>query len=121
MGILICLAAALIVCAACNGESPADTISDQLALIQSASTESAKTLNPDEAPGPGEKLSSAEAIDLISQRFQYEDQGDVTHYESVWADGVELYRFELHWYGDAIHYYGILVNSHTGAMEVEEI
>ena len=67
------------------------------------------------------KLSVDDALNLISEAMPYEGEGEIQQHESKWEKDVELYRFEIHWYGDSATYYSILVNSVTGAMDREEI
>jgi len=124
-GLLSCfLAVLLIACTACVSSIPEENASTR----QRGSTGSTRA--PDDAepahnnagtPETEAALSAAEALSLISKRFQYEGNGEVSRLESEWAGDVEFYHVELHWYGDAITYYSIFVDSHTGAMEIEEI
>lgn len=58
---------------------------------------------------------------MIAEEFQYEGEGTLTRNPSYWYDAIEIYSYELHWYGDNTHYYRIDINSFTGDMFVQEI
>jgi len=66
-------------------------------------------------------LSADDALKLISEVIPYEGEGEIKQQESKLENGVEFYRFEIHWYGDSATYYSVSVNSNTGAMATEEI
>ena len=133
-GLVFCfLAVFLIACTACNDNSPINTLFNRFAADETIepteptgstaaiNNAGAAHNNNQAAPEPEVTLSADEALGLISQRFKYEGSGEVSQHKSEWADGVELFHFELHWYGDAITYSSILINSRTGEMEIEEI
>ena len=62
-----------------------------------------------------------EAERMIAERFSYEGEGELTRNISRWDGAIELYHYELHWYGDNTHYYSIQISSFTGEMIIEEI
>jgi len=68
-----------------------------------------------------EKIFPEEALHIIKQKVNYEDDADIVQLESEWAADVELYRFEIHWYGDNPTYDSVVFDSNTGEMEVEYI
>jgi hypothetical protein len=68
-----------------------------------------------------EKLTVEEALALVAEVRSFEGQAEIHHQDSKWEGDVEVYHFEIHWYGDSLTYDSILVNSITGAMDIEEI
>jgi len=68
-----------------------------------------------------ENLSIDEAVVLIAQEIPFEGQADIEHHKSKWENGVEFYNFEIHWYGDALTYYSIWINSITREIDIEEL
>jgi len=127
---LACLFAFLIVvCAACGGdngtgvatEAP-DTQGEPFRIIGNLNLSGTGAEAETGTPATERKLSAAEALELVVERFDFEDyQGDVDQHDSEWAGDVELYRFELHWYGDALTYFSIRINARSGEMDIEEI
>jgi len=66
-------------------------------------------------------LTVNEALALASHDLPFEGQSDVVHLESTWENEVEIYNFEIIWFGDADNFHRISVNSITGDVNIEEL
>ena len=129
----VCLITFMVVLSACNNNQTSDIVTVieptevvvyepilELHIVQQVVEPESVIEETDEEQATA-ILTVDEALILASHELPFEGQADVVQIESTWENGVEIYRFEVIWFGDAPNFHRIVANSITGIIAIEEI